>query len=78
MLEADDEAPAVEAVCVISLLLRHHSVHLQEDVDDSPAAVRLRHSRAGESFEDKLARVMKCKSLITLTPGKTALVFRSR
>lgn len=68
----------VEAVCVISLLLRKYSVHLHKDVDDSTAGVELRRKRAVETFEQKVERVMKCKSLITLSPGKTSLIFRER
>lgn len=64
----------MEAVGVLLHILRTYSVHLAEDVDGSGA----RRAAQGESFEGKVARVMKCKSVITLTPDPRALVFRER
>ena len=64
----------VEGVAVLSLIMKKYSVHLAEDLDGSAEKRRL----AGETFEEKVKRVMQCRSVITLTPGKTSLVFRER
>ena len=60
----------IEAVAVITSVIRKYQVLLKEDVDGS--------APQGESRDDKRERITKCKTVITLTPKKVPFVFVER
>lgn len=60
----------VEAVAILTTVLRRFEVLLQEDVDGTAPKV--------ETREAKRERVTRCKTVITLTPSRCPVVFRER
>lgn len=64
----------VEGVSTLAHILRKYSVHLPEDLNGE-AEIR---KQKGETFEEKVKRVIKCHSVIVLTPEKCPLIFRER
>lgn len=64
----------MEGVATLTHLLRKYSVHLPEDLNGEGEKRKL----AGETFAEKVERVIKCRSVIVLTPAKLALIFKER
>jgi cytochrome P450 len=60
----------VEAVNVLTNIVRRYEVVLQEDVDGT--------APLGETRRQKRDRITACKTVITLTPSKVPMVFRER
>jgi cytochrome P450 len=60
----------VEAVALLTSVVRRFEVHLREDVDGT--------APKGETLETKRERVTRCRTVITLTPNPCPVVFRER
>lgn len=60
----------VSACAVLTLLLRRYSIHLSEDVEGT--------APVGETFKQKVDRVMHSHSTRSLKPQDIKVVFRER
>lgn len=59
---------------MLAMILRDYSIHLPEDCDGGFKSLR----SPGETETQKLERVLKVRSHITLTPEHKPLVFKRR